>query len=291
MTETVKVPEIFNRQRRRLVRDRAYTRAGGRDLLNQLMADEILERLALVTRKFSRCLIIGLAAEQIRDALTAQNISAVIADASAILPTVTGGVRCDEDRLPFADHSFDLVINMGSLDTVNDLPGALTLTRRILMPDGLFLGCFFGAESLSLTKSVLLAAEGDRVTPHIHPQIDVRTIGDLLTRAGLALPVADSDSLKLRYRCINDLVRDIRDLGGSNILNIKSPPMDRNIYQQLSRLFQERADTDGRISEKLELIHLSGWSPHADQPKPARRGSGQISLQSALATKDKKPPP
>ncbi|MCP5990175.1 class I SAM-dependent methyltransferase, partial [Klebsiella pneumoniae] len=91
-----------------------------------------------------------------------------------------------EDALPFADDSFDLVIACGTLDSVNDLPGALILMRRVLRPDGLMLAAFAGAGSLSRLKAALLAAEGDRPGQHVHPQVDVRSAGDLLSRAGFA---------------------------------------------------------------------------------------------------------
>ncbi|WP_430427607.1 methyltransferase domain-containing protein [Parasphingorhabdus sp.] len=283
MTDTVKIPQIFSRSRRRLVRDRAFARTQGASMLEQLMADEILERLALVKRDFSRCLIIGLPSMLLKEKLRAQDIAVCVADSSHRLSTFHGGVQCDEDRLPFADHSFDLILNLGSLDTVNDLPGALLLARRILIPDGLFLACFCGAESLSILRSVILEAEGDRVAPHIHPQIDVRTAGDLMARAALALPVADGDTLYLRYTDLAGLLRDVRDLGGSNILEGRVKPISRSIYRKIHRKFQERADQDGKVTETVELIYLSGWAPHANQPKPARRGSGQVSLKTALS--------
>src|SRR3546814_8603837 len=79
-----------------------------------------------------------------------------------------------------------------------DMPGAVILVRRILRPDGLFLAAFAGAGSLPVLRSALLAGDADRPAQHIHPQIDVRSAGDLLSRAGFAMPVADGDSLTVR---------------------------------------------------------------------------------------------
>jgi NADH dehydrogenase [ubiquinone] 1 alpha subcomplex assembly factor 5 len=283
MTDTVNVPEVFNRKRRRIVRDRAYARADGDDFLSQIMTEEILERLDVVKRTFRRALIIGLPADRLGRELRTRGMKVVCADSSARVATALGGVICDDDRLPFADHSFDLIINVGSLDTVNDLPGALVLFRRILIPDGLLLAALISAESFPSFKSVIMEAEGDRVSAHIHPQIDVRTAGDLLTRAGLTMPVADSDSLCLKYSGLQRLVSDIRDVGGSNILTRRVSAIGRNVYNRIQSSFTAQAGADGKFSESVAILYLCAWAPHPDQPKPARRGSGQESLTKALS--------
>ncbi|MEW4468240.1 methyltransferase domain-containing protein [Parasphingorhabdus sp. JC815] len=278
--------EIFDRNRRRHLRDRAFERTGGRDFIGKLMSEEILDRLSLVKRDFKKCLLVGQAGHGLRTALEDQNIETVVADSSFAPALSHGGIQCDEDRLPFADHSFDLIINIATLDSVNDLPGALVLTRRILKPDGLFLASFIGAESLTTLKSILMQAEGDRVSVHIHPQIDIRTAGDLMARAGFALPVIDSDGLRLRYSAFDKLISDIRDMGSGNILKGRVQTLPRHVYQLSKSAFEKSADDDGKTTEQIELIYLSGWAPHPDQPAPARRGSGQMSLKDAL----KKPP-
>lgn len=282
MTGTDNDSEIFDRKRRRVVRDRAYSRAKGRDFLHTEMANDLYDRLQLVSRSFKNCLLVGLGSKLLADKLKAREMKLTFADASYLMTGTIGGIQCDEDRLPFADASFDLIISIGNLDTVNDLPGALSLIRRILVPDGLFLGALLGAESLTTLKAVLLEAEGDRVRNHIHPQIDIRTMGDLLQRAGFALPVVDSDTLNLRYSAFERLIADIRNYGGSNLLHGKMHPIARPAAQIVPDFFTNRADEQGRTTEHLEIIQLSGWAPHPDQPKAARRGSGQISLKKAL---------
>ncbi|NCN85437.1 MAG: methyltransferase domain-containing protein [Sphingomonadales bacterium] len=286
MTDTVNVPEIFNRQRRRVVRDRAFSRAKGDDFFSQIMAEEIVERLDVVKRSFRRALIIGLPAAGLGKKLESRGMKVVFADSSARLASALGGVICDDDRLPFADHSFDLIINIGSLDTINDLPGALVLIRRILIPDGLMLAAMFSAESFPILKSVIMGAEGDRVSAHMHPQIDVRTAGDLVARAGLTLPVADSDHLRLKYSSLQRLIADIRDVGGSNIMAGTLTSIPRHVYAEIERRFRAKAGLDGKFSESVTILYLCAWAPHPDQPKPARRGSGQVSLTTAFSGKD-----
>ncbi|GAB5482182.1 MAG: methyltransferase domain-containing protein [Parasphingorhabdus sp.] len=282
MSNTDGPKEIFDRERRRRIRDRAYDRSEGKDFLGQIMSEEILDRLSLVKRDFKKCLIIGQPANGLRSQLNDMGIETIAADASFLAAAAFGGVQCDEDRLPFADYSFDLVINVATLDSVNDLPGALALTRRILRPDGLFLASFVGAESFTTLKSLLMKAEGDRVSVHIHPQIDIRTAGDLMSRIGFALPVIDSDGLRLRYSALEKLVSDIRDMGGTNILKDQIRSLPRNVYEQAKLNFENGAADGGKTTEHIEIIYLCGWAPHPDQPVPARRGSGQMSLKDAL---------
>lgn len=190
-------------------------------------------------------------------------------------------MQADEDRLPFPAESFDLVVSVGVLDSVNDLPGALTLVRRALRPDGLFLAAFCGAGTLSTLRSVLREAERDRPAARIHPQVDVRSAGDLLMRAGFTLPVADIEPLTVRYRGIGGLLRDLRGMGATNILRDRTP-LRRDTLARAAELFTERADPDGKTPERFDILYLTGWSPAPTQPQPARRGSATASLEGAL---------
>lgn len=255
------------------------------DFLGNLMADEIGERLSWVSRDFSRALIIGKAAPSLLARLKKRGISVVIASPA-------GPFVCDEDYLPFADTSFDLVIAIGTLDSVNDLPGALLLIRKILQPDGLFLGAFLGAGSVPRLKSAMMSADlshGSSIGAHIHPQVDVRACGDLLQRAGFAMPVADGETLSARYASLPALVRDLRATGASNMMTSRPPFVGKAGLVAAAKNFAEQADDDGKTTETFEFVYLSGWSPSPDQPKPARRGSATTSLAQALKTKTSPP--
>lgn len=278
--------EIFNRSLRRLRRNRAAADFAQHDFLIEHIGEELLHRLGLVTRKFSSALVLGAFDGRLPRALAAQGINAIFAaDAGFAFALASGGVQCDEDRLPFADASFDLVISAGVLDTVNDLPGALALIRRALRPDGLLLAGFIGAGSLPRLRAATLAADSalGAVPPRIHPQIDVRSAGDLLVRAGFALPVADGDRLTVGYRDPLRLVRDLRGMAGGNMLREQKPPFfGRRRLAMLCEAFAAQADPQARTAETFEIVYLTGWSPGPDQPRPARRGSAAASLASIL---------
>jgi SAM-dependent methyltransferase len=258
----------FDRALRRLRRGRAVDAADA-DFLTRHIADELVERLALVTRPFADALLLGPGRAHLGGRLRARGLPVTISDA-------------DEDRLPFAPASFDLILSAGALDTVNDLPGALIQIRRALRPDGLFLAAFIGAGSLKRLRRAMRAAEeaeGAPASPRIHPQIDLRAAGDLLTRAGFALPVADCETLSVRFSSLRRLVADLRGMGATNILLARDRrPFGRIGLAAAIAAFEE----PGGTIERFEIVHLAGWAPGPDQPKAAPRGSGSVSLADAL---------
>lgn len=278
----VNTSEIFDRAARRLRRDRAQPAFAEHDFLRAAMLDGIADRLASVTRSFENVLDLGT-----HDGSFVAPPGATITrtDAGARFAAATGGMQADEDQPCFADASFDLVVSAGVLDSVNDLPGALALIRRALRPDGLLLAAFTGAGSLATLRAALREAEGDRPAARIHPQIDVRSAGDLLVRAGFALPVADVETLTVRYAGLGRLLGDLRGMGASNVLRGRSP-LRRDTLARAAQAFADRADSDGRTSERFDIVYLTGWAPGPGQPQPARRGSATASLAAALAKPD-----
>ena len=275
----------FDRTLRRLRRGRATCNVEEADYLHRLAAEELLDRLSTVRRTFLDVLVLGGRDGGLANDLRELGMSVVVADAGNLLAERADGIQCDEDRLPFGDHSFDLVVSIGVLDSVNDLPGALTLIRRALRPDGLFLGALSGAGSLPRLRSAMTAADaaGGAASPRIHPQIDLRAAGDLLTRAGFKLQVADSSTVEVRFSNLFRLVGDLRIMGATNILRARSrTPIGRFGLGAAIEDFSSKADEDGKTVERFEIIYLTGWSPSPDQPQPARRGSATASLAAAL---------
>ncbi|WP_184116089.1 class I SAM-dependent methyltransferase [Sphingomonas abaci] len=278
----VDTPDIFDRAARRHRRDRAANRFAEHDFLRAAMLDGIAERLLAVKRGFSDILDLGCfdgAFEPPPGARVAR------VDAGFRFAERAGGVQADEDRLPFADGSFDLVVSAGVLDQIGDLPGALTLARRALRPDGLFLAAFVGATSFPALRRAFAAAERQRPVARLHPQIDVRSAGDLLVRAGFALPVADIETLDIGYPDLWRLLEDLRGMAGTNVLSERHS-LSRAALAAAAAAFAEAGGPDGRTRERIDLIFLTGWSPDASQPQPAKRGSATASLAQAL----KRPP-
>jgi SAM-dependent methyltransferase len=287
MSSAPSYPVIFDRAlvRRNLMRAHQQ---GFVDFLSRQVADELRERLALVLRDFSLVLDLNAPDQQIRQVLEQHSgIERVIRAASSLRRGVD--LVADEESLPFAPQVFDAVISSLSLQHVNDLPGVLAQMRAILKPDGLFIGCLLGGDTLKELRNVLMDAETELeggIAPHIAPFADVRAMGGLLQRAGFALPVVDQDVVSVRYPHALALMRDLRGMGLGNALrDRRMRPLRRSTLMRALALYQERfAGADGRVRATFELIWLSGWAPHDSQQKPLKPGSAQKRLAEALGT-------
>jgi NADH dehydrogenase [ubiquinone] 1 alpha subcomplex assembly factor 5 len=263
--------DLFDRRARRHAFERSARASEDAHWLLDRMADELCDRLLPIKRPFYRALIIGPCAAQFKAFLEPRGVACWhCAQHESEHPeprTVVG----DEDFLPFADNMFDLVIACGTLDSVNDVPGALALIRRILRPNGLFLGAMFAAGTLARLKQGFAEAmmkEGGPAISRFHPQIDVRAAGDLLSRAGFSMPVADQDSVVARYPNMTAVIADVRAMGMSNLLTDRSP-LSRKIAALASIAFAAKSDPDGKTTESFAITYLTGWAPAPGEQRPA----------------------
>jgi len=273
------VTRIFDRTARRLRRDR-LARATTSPF-EAHVAQLLEERLDSVNRSFERALVINCGSGATSRMLAGRGIAVINVDVGARFAAAAGGIQCDEDALPRFDAAFDLVCSPVGLDTVDDLPGALILARRALLPDGLFLACFPTAPSLGVLRRASAAADGERAFARFHPQIDLRGAGDLLVRAGFALPVADGETITLAYRTLATLIDDLRKAGATNLL-VERQGVSRSWLDRATQAFAAAADDEGRTIETITLATLTGWSPAASQPVAAKRGSATMRLDEAL---------
>jgi NADH dehydrogenase [ubiquinone] 1 alpha subcomplex assembly factor 5 len=247
------VQEIFNPQRRILIRKRRnQSRLADQWILHR-MEEDILDRLHDVVVPIKTALVIGLPSKSFGQALTDKGITLTICD----IESASADVVCAEDRLPFEENSFDAVFSCGVLDTVNDLPGALILIHRALKPGALFMGACMGAGSIPTLKALML---NEGAVARTHPQIDVRSAGDLLSRAGFTMPLADHDVVKARYRSLKSLAYDVRANGLSNALQAVQP-------LRPSPALREALTQDGQFDEQFSIIYLTGWKAAAGEPR------------------------
>lgn len=286
-------PAIFDRHLLRARRRRARALGPATFLLDRVAAD-LGERLSAVLRAFDVAVDLGTPTDAVRRALSRSGkITTLVAaepNASA-LDTAFPRVAADEEALPFADASLDLVVSALSLQFVNDLPGTLIQVRRALKPDGLFLAALIGGDSLTELREAFAQAESQidgGLSPRVAPFADLRDLGALLQRAGLALPVTDSDRLTVRYATPFALMRDLRAMGASNVLNERRrTPLRRATLARMAEIYAERfADADGRLRATFEIAWLSGWAPHESQQKPLKPGSATQRLADALGTRE-----
>lgn len=253
------------------------------------MTERVVERLADVRRSFGTTLVLGCHTGQVAAALPEAQVGDVIqADLSTAMVSKVDGMRValDEEKLPFGFDCFDLVIAVGNLHWVNDLPGTLIQIRYALKPDGLLLAAMPGGRTLHELRACLSEAEVQVNAGRVAPFVDVPDAGDLLRRTGYALPVADVDTLIVTYAHPLKLFADISGMAESNMLMESArKPLGRKTLLEACRLYQENhADAQGRIPATFQLLMLAAWSPGPGQPKPLRRGSGQASLADVLGT-------
>lgn len=289
------IPPVFDRALLRQ-RQRRAARLGGENFLLERAAEDLSERLLTVKRRFPVALDLGTPGDALRRRLAESGqVERVVAAAplplqgkeeSALL------VSADEEALPFAEGSFDLVISVLALHWVNDLPGALLQIRRALKPDGLFLAVLAGGETLTELRQSLAAAEAEiegGLSPRVAPFIEVRVMGSLLQRAGFALPVTDIDRLTVRYASLAGLLRDLRTMAATNVLRERSTrPLRRDVIARAAEIYAERfADADGKLRATFDLLSVSAWTPHESQQQPLKPGSARMRLADALGTKER----
>jgi SAM-dependent methyltransferase len=270
---------IFDRNllRRRQRRARAL---GPATFLIDRVAIELGERLAVVLRQFERAADLGTPTGAARRVLTESGKVGTVVD-----------VIADEEALPFAAGSLDLVVSALALQFVNDLPGTLIQIRRALKPDGLLLAALIGGDSLTELRQAFAQAESETeggVSPRVAPFADLRELGALLQRAGFALPVVDSDRLTVRYKTLLNLMHDLRRMGATNVLTERRrAPLKRKTLSRMAEIYAERfSDADGRLRATFEIAWLSGWAPHDSQQKPLKPGSATARLADALGTRE-----
>lgn len=273
------VPRIFDSRVYALHRARAAHR-GGESFLEAEVAENLSERLGAVKRRFAHALD-----------LTSRDSAFQVLQGHAAHWT-RSVVATEEDALPFANGTFDLVTSVLSLHALNDLPGALSEIRRVLMPDGLFLAALFGGGTLGELRRAFAAGESETiggVSPRVAPFADVRDLGGLLQRAGFALPVADVERIDVAYAEFTTLVNDLRALGETNVLAERSRKFLRRdtLAATLSQYSVADADESGRLRATFDVLYLTAWAPHDSQPKPLSPGSAKTRLADALGTHEK----
>lgn len=286
---------LFDRKLLRARRDRFAPEIGDHEFLLAHVAREIAERVSLMLRSFPRALDLGafrgLLGKTVAELPSVgEMIYAESAyELAALCPQPA--IVCDEDLLPLKEASLNLIVSGLALHRVNDLPGALVQIRRALCPDGLFMAGVLGARSLIELRQSLIEAEAEMeggASPRISPFGDVRDYGALLQRAGFALPVADAEVLTVPYESPRELMREIRVLGGGNVLSERSKtPLSRRTLARAEGLYRERYPSkNGGISATFEIVYLTGWAPDPSQQKPLKPGSAAARLADALHTKE-----
>lgn len=244
------VPQIFSPRRRKARWARAAAlqrRPNAATFLYEAFAEELTDRLGFMGHEAASALVLGDPSGVAEAALGPH--AAHVATASPL--------NFDEEAANPAQY--DLIVSLGLLDTVNDVPGALLNMRRSLMADGLAIAVFVGAGSLQNLRRAMLAAEPDRPAARMHPMIDVRAAAGLMQRAGFRRQVVDAFPLRVRYGSLRRLIGDLRDQGMTSALASVPPPLTRDGLAKAEASFLDMTGTDGKVTETFEILTLTGW--------------------------------
>ncbi|WP_420585348.1 methyltransferase domain-containing protein [Ruegeria sp.] len=267
-------PSLFDRPA--LIRHRARAQDDAL-FLHRAAVDEVQDRLSMVNKSFTAPAVVTPFARIWQDVLPEAQIVA------------------DDEILALTPGTHDLVIHAMALHWANDPVGQLIQCHRALRPDGLLLVVCLGGETLHELRAALGQAEIEvtgGLSPRIAPMAELRDLGGLLQRAGLALPVADTARLTAEYRDLTHLMHDLRAMGETNSLSDRiKRPTRRQVFARAQQIYADHfATPEGRLAATYELICLTGWSPDDSQPKPLRPGSAKARLADALGTKEGKLP-
>jgi SAM-dependent methyltransferase len=287
--------DIFDRRLLRQRRDRAAARAREHEFLLARVGDDLIERLHAIRRTFPVALNLGahhgLLGRRLRQVPGVELV--IDMDPSPRLLAQCDGprVQADEEALPFADASLDLVVSGLALQFVNDLPGTLIQIRRALKPNGLLLAAMLGGATLNELRTSLLEAEAEvegGASPRVAPFADVRDLGSLLQRAQFALPVTDADTVAVTYPHPLALMHELRAMGATNVLRQRSRrPLRRATLARALEIYSERFGLEsGRIPATFEIITLTAWAPHESQQRPLQPGTARVRLADALGTRE-----
>ncbi len=194
-------------------------------------------------------------------------------------------IVADAEFMPFADETFDVVLSPFHLHWMNDLVGTLIQIKQILREDGAFFAVMPGGKTLQNIRHAMMQAEIELYgggAPHILPFVDIQTMGQLMQRAGFALPVIDSEVMRINYKSVQKLCADLRYMGEGNALSERrKQPYGKAFFQRVETLMEAQKQ-DGFFTIEIELIFLHGWKPSVKQRKALKPGSGQISLDDVL---------
>jgi NADH dehydrogenase [ubiquinone] 1 alpha subcomplex assembly factor 5 len=258
------VPQLFDMELRALRRDRA-ARTGPELFLFERAFADCLDRLALVQRRFERGVLIGCPDADWPARLREFVDDVEVCDPGRLFAGVAGGDAIVEDGWTCSRDTYDLVLAIGTLDTVNNLPGALTSLRRSMHPESLFLGAFSGGDTLPQLRTAMRAADlvTGTASPHVHPRIEAAAVAPLLSHAGFVMPVVDVDRVQVSYSSLDRLIADLRKMGATNVLCERSREnLSKPAAAAARQSFLEAGDGN-RTVETFEILHFAAWTPAA----------------------------
>ena len=279
---------VLNRKHLPSRRIHANTHLSKADFLFKHAAQALEERIDMISKDFENALVIG-ARGCIEKALLSKKSENIF---YLDIAPIKKNQSCvgDEEYLPFGQNKLDLVISFLNLHSVNDLPGALAQIQYALKPDGVFIAAMIGGESLYELRAPLQRAEEKiygGISPRLFPFADKQQMGALIQRTGFALPVIDSDIIKVSYKSFFDVAADLKAMGETNIqINRFKGLTSPRYFEAVEKELDSIRDNESRFDLTFEIIYIIGWAPHSSQQQPLKPGSAETSLAQTLETQE-----
>jgi hypothetical protein len=258
---SARVTNLFDMKLRALRRDRA-ARTGAELFLFERAFADCLDRIELLERRFDRAVLIGCPDASWPGRLAELAIQVDVLEPGPIFAAAAAGEVVIEDAWAPEPQLYDLVVALGTLDTVNDLPLALRLIQHGMAGNALFIGAVAGGNSLPALRAAMREADalGAGAFAHVHPRIEPAALAPLLEAAGFVKPVVDIDRVQLTYPSLGKLVADLRAMAATNVLQSRSPPLSRAAASAAHKAFAALGQ-NGRTAEMMELLHFAAWTP------------------------------
>lgn len=242
---------LFDRELLRQNRKRAAKNFVEHNFLYHEVANRIAENVEFLNRDFGNILEIGAKDDYLRGLVASGRM--------------TSYEFCDdEETLPLKPESFDLILSNLNFHFINEIPQFLMQVKNMLKPRGVFIASFFGEENLSELAHVLYETENEiygGISPRMPPTIDVKTAANLLAKADFQNPISDFSKIEVEYSNPQNLLKDLKNMGQSNILTKRS----RRFFTRkfLNKIFENYRKmygvTDGSVPATFEIITVTGW--------------------------------
>ena len=180
----------------------------------------------------------------------------------------------DAEALPCADDSVDLLYSNLTLQWCHDLDRVFAEFRRVLRPGGLLMFTTFGPDTLKELRASWSEVDGHT---HVNAFIDMHDIGDALVRMGFADPVMDREDLTLTYRDSRTLMREIKQIGASNVTAGRARGLvGKQRLAAVEQAYEAFRQADGLLPATYEVIYGHAWV--TDAPAPSRLPEGMMSI-------------
>ncbi|VDM59039.1 unnamed protein product [Angiostrongylus costaricensis] len=192
-------------------------------------------------------------------------------------------VVCDEETLEqFTADRFDLLLSSLSAHWINDLPQWFRRCYEILKPDCPIIGALLAEDTLFELRCSLQLAELERcggVGSHISPFIKPPDIGSLLNLAGFDMVTLDSDEVEVGYPNMLALMYDLQLMAESHCTFSRSRTIRRDVLIAADAIYRVMYAKEGKYPATFRVISFIGWKPGPQMPKPAKRGSQNVSFK------------